>query len=194
MAYRAARFASTNSSIVPLLVPQYCTPRSTRRGAGVRGIEGRVECSRQDPQKGGTFSKLGHNRYSRGILRHPTLAALRVLKLCCLFPTMHHALRMCSFRVVSVRCRECQYHHVSDQALCYRVAKDGRLDMLRWARETENPMYPWDVSTCWVAAQKGHLDVLQWAIDHGCPWNKDQCLKVATHHPAVVEWLTLRSN
>ena len=29
------------------------------------------------------------------------------------------------------------------------------------------------------AAQYGHLNYFKYAIEHGCPWNKEECLKVA---------------
>jgi hypothetical protein len=29
------------------------------------------------------------------------------------------------------------------------------------------------------AAQYGHLNCLKYAHEHGCPWNKEECLKVA---------------
>jgi hypothetical protein len=53
-----------------------------------------------------------------------------------------------------------------DERTCWRAAKGGHLEVLRWARANG---CPWDWRTCAEAAEKGHLEVLKWAIANGCP-------------------------
>ena len=50
---------------------------------------------------------------------------------------------------------------------CSNLARDGKLEVLRWAREHG---CPWDEDTCAFAADGGHLEVLRWAREHHCPW------------------------
>ena len=52
--------------------------------------------------------------------------------------------------------------------LCKCAAKNGHLEVLKWARAKG---YPWDEQTCAEAAKNGHLEVLQWARANGCPWH-----------------------
>lgn len=54
--------------------------------------------------------------------------------------------------------------------VCRFAARDGELDVLRWARQDG---CPWDASACEAAAESGHLDVLDWAVSHGCDWGED---------------------
>ena len=45
-----------------------------------------------------------------------------------------------------------------------RLAHEGRLDMLMWAREKG---CPWDSYTTAFAARGGHLPTLMWAYENG---------------------------
>lgn len=51
-------------------------------------------------------------------------------------------------------------------AICSYAARQGRLDMLQWARKRG---YDWNYWVYIEAAQNGHVDVLQWAMDNDCP-------------------------
>ena len=58
---------------------------------------------------------------------------------------------------------------IRDRDTCAAAAWEGRLEVLRWARQNG---CPWDEDTCCKAAEGGHLDLLQWAHENGCPWNE----------------------
>ena len=49
-----------------------------------------------------------------------------------------------------------------------------------------------NVDVSLLAARLGHLEILQYAVEHGCPWNQQECLRVAEEkkHDHVVEWIT----
>ena len=49
--------------------------------------------------------------------------------------------------------------------VCYIAAKNGWLDLLKWARKNE---CQWNNSVCSYAALYGHLEVLKWAKLNGC--------------------------
>lgn len=66
------------------------------------------------------------------------------------------------------------------------AAKEGHLEMLKWAREEG---CPWDQNTCRCAAERGHLEVLRWAKEQGCPWDKSTCKFAARGgHLALLKW------
>ena len=58
-----------------------------------------------------------------------------------------------------------------NELTCAFAARDGHLDVLKWARSQEPPC-PWDEWTCsnaiHNAAQNGHLHVVEWVREHGC--------------------------
>jgi len=56
---------------------------------------------------------------------------------------------------------------------CYDAAAHGKLDVLKYLRETMN--IPWDVATGAAAAWIGNLEILKWARENGCPWDKRTC-------------------
>ena len=41
------------------------------------------------------------------------------------------------------------------------------------------------------ASAVGHLEVLKWAVEHGCPWNVNQCIQAAdaNGHVHVAQWM-----
>ena len=41
------------------------------------------------------------------------------------------------------------------------------------------------------AAVEGHLEVLKWAVEHGCPWDADECLQLAEtyEYVEVAQWV-----
>jgi hypothetical protein len=39
------------------------------------------------------------------------------------------------------------------------------------------------------AAEGGHLECLKWAREHGCPWNRVQCLSMAINDSKMLEWI-----
>jgi hypothetical protein len=51
--------------------------------------------------------------------------------------------------------------------VCENAAKEGHLEILKWARANGAPWNEW---TCVRAAEKGHLEVLKWARSNGAPW------------------------
>jgi hypothetical protein len=55
-------------------------------------------------------------------------------------------------------------------AFCTRVAREGHLKILQWAR-SDKQMFPYDKHTCASAARGGHLNVLKWARSNGAPWD-----------------------
>ena len=59
---------------------------------------------------------------------------------------------------------------------CARMARNGRLDMLRFLCDEG---CPWDRRTCFEAAYYGHLECLKYAHENGCPWDEYTCLGAA---------------
>ena len=55
---------------------------------------------------------------------------------------------------------------------CARMARNGRLDMLRFLCDEG---CPWDRRTCFEAAYYGHLECLKYAHENGCPWDENTC-------------------
>jgi hypothetical protein len=57
-----------------------------------------------------------------------------------------------------------------------------QLDILNWVYRTElsikgkMPMYK-DLPEC--AIEKGNLDVFSWLLEHNCPWDKVECMRIA---------------
>ena len=51
--------------------------------------------------------------------------------------------------------------------ICTEAAREGHLDVLKYARENG---CPWDEGACSWAAHNGHHQVLQWLIENGCPF------------------------
>jgi hypothetical protein len=71
--------------------------------------------------------------------------------------------------------------------LSQRLAAEGRLGALQWARLTLR--IPWDAATCSMAARGGHLALLQWARANGCPWDARTCSKAARGgHLELLQW------
>ena len=70
--------------------------------------------------------------------------------------------------------------------LCNMAAKDGHLEVLKWARENG---CEWNSNTCANAAENGHLEVLKWARENGCEWNSNTCAYAAQNgHLEVLKW------
>ena len=57
---------------------------------------------------------------------------------------------------------------ISREILCYEIASEGHLEVLKWAREIG---CKWNSDTCSFAAKNGHLEVLKWARENGCKWS-----------------------
>ena len=56
---------------------------------------------------------------------------------------------------------------------CTYAAKNGHLDVLKWARENG---CPWDEDTCSYAAIEWTFgNITKWSRENGCPWNEDTC-------------------
>jgi hypothetical protein len=69
---------------------------------------------------------------------------------------------------------------------CWRLAREGRLAVLQWARAND---CPWDERTCAGAARGGHLGMLQWARANGCPWDERTCSEAAFGgHLEALQW------
>ena len=77
---------------------------------------------------------------------------------------------------------------IKNEYTCSNVARNGHLEVLKWARKNG---CPWDEWTCTYAALNGHLEVLKWARkNNGCPWNKWTCENAARKgHLEVLKWL-----
>jgi len=60
---------------------------------------------------------------------------------------------------------------------CSYAAKNGHLEILKWARAN---LCPWNEETCTNAAVGGHLELLKWAREHRCPWDEE------TYHAGIV--------
>jgi len=74
-----------------------------------------------------------------------------------------------------------------DAECCYEAATHGRLDMLRYLRESLD--CPWDSRTCREAARGAHLDLLRWARKHGCEWDSSTCEAAAgSGHLRVLQY------
>ncbi len=75
------------------------------------------------------------------------------------------------------------------RVLSQRLAAEGRLGALQWARLTLH--IPWDAATCSMAARGGHLALLQWARANGCPWDEQLSWAAAVGGRLdVLEWAT----
>lgn len=73
-----------------------------------------------------------------------------------------------------------------DQSTCAAAAEGGHIDALRWVRVRK---CPWDARTCAAAAKGGHLIVLQWLRSNGCPWDTNTCVAAAKRgHLNVLRW------
>lgn len=69
---------------------------------------------------------------------------------------------------------------------CSRVAKNGSLNLLQWARANGAP---WNERTCEKAAAGGHLEVLQWARANGAPWDILTSAYAYAHgHWEILQW------
>jgi hypothetical protein len=73
-----------------------------------------------------------------------------------------------------------------DEETCSYAAKNGHLEVLKWARLNG---CPWDEWTCASAAENGHLEVLKWSRLNGCPWDEETCSYAAENgHLEVLKW------
>ena len=71
-------------------------------------------------------------------------------------------------------------------AICVNSAKNGHLEVLKWARENG---CDWNSLTCAYAAENGHLEVLKWARENGCDWDSSTCAYAAENgHLEVLKW------
>jgi len=70
--------------------------------------------------------------------------------------------------------------------ICRLSARNGKIDILKWARENG---CPWNEDICSDAASNGHLDCLKWARENGCPWDEYTCSEAAkTGHLDCLKW------
>jgi hypothetical protein len=78
---------------------------------------------------------------------------------------------------------------VWDESTCSTAARNGRLEVLQWARAND---CPWNENTCAYAAcvaRYGHLDVLKWAHANGFTWDASTCAVAARfRHLEVLQW------
>lgn len=78
----------------------------------------------------------------------------------------------------------------SAELVCSCAARDGRLDVLKWARYGG---CAWDAATSHLAASRGHLFLLQWARAHGCRWDTETVLvALVAGHIHVLRWMILQ--
>ncbi len=70
------------------------------------------------------------------------------------------------------------------------LAKQGRLEILKWARENG---CEWDQRTCSEAARYGHFELLKWALENGCVWDDKMFLNAAEGgHLDMLKWILPR--
>ena len=96
-----------------------------------------------------------------------------------------------TFAMAGRTCREAVKRvpdkRVQPRFTCMYAARDGHLEVLKWARRNG---CPWDEKTCAEAARGGHLEVLRWARENGCPWDEMTCARAANGgHLEVLQWL-----
>lgn len=79
--------------------------------------------------------------------------------------------------------------------ICSQAARNGDLNLLKWARQSDNRWYlrylqkDWDETVCEYAAANGHLEVLKWARGNGCPWDEWTCVFAAGKgHLECLKW------
>ena len=88
---------------------------------------------------------------------------------------------------------ENRWDEFKEDLVCNIAAKNGWLDLLKWARDrlvTFGNGCNWDSKVCRYAALNGHLEVLKWARENGCPWDYLTCsYAVENGHLEVIKWL-----
>jgi len=80
--------------------------------------------------------------------------------------------------------------------VCNIAAKNGWLDLLKWARHSSLTFgngCEWNSKVCRYAAWNGHLEVIKWAIQNGCEWNSKVLCRYAAQngHLEVLKWAKL---
>ncbi len=68
---------------------------------------------------------------------------------------------------------------------CFKAARGGHLEVLKWAR-TQG--FEWNDWTCVYAAKGGHLEVIKWAHANGLEMDARRCLLFAREE-SVKQWL-----
>ena len=75
-----------------------------------------------------------------------------------------------TFAMTGKTCREAVKRvpdtRVVPRSTCTYAARDGHLEVLRWARRNGCPWNEWTIS---AAAREGHLETLEWLRRNGCP-------------------------
>lgn len=70
--------------------------------------------------------------------------------------------------------------------ICMRAAAQGSLEVLKWARSKNYPMY---TQVDDLTATNGHLHILEWAHQNGYPWNPRTCANAAANgHLHILKW------
>jgi hypothetical protein len=83
--------------------------------------------------------------------------------------------------------RDSEYDYPYDDKICAFAADGGQLKSLKWLRYNG---HPWDKDTCTYAARIGDLRILKWARQNGCPWDEVTCAYAASDgHLEVLKWL-----
>ena len=59
------------------------------------------------------------------------------------------------------------------------AAKVGSIEMIKWARTEGLPFTKW---ACYWAVANGHLECLKYLHENGCPWDKQESLRVAKYN------------
>ena len=74
-----------------------------------------------------------------------------------------------------------------DSRTCYKAAKKGHFEMLKWAVENGCDR---DSGVTQIAAINGRLDILKWAIEDGdCGWEYDTVHRARKlGHTEIVQW------
>ena len=77
---------------------------------------------------------------------------------------------------------------VCEKEFCMRVAKTGKLEFLKWAREVKNCY--WDGWTSYVVILVGSMEMLKYCVENGCPLDKWACVTAAQYgHLEILKYL-----
>jgi hypothetical protein len=66
------------------------------------------------------------------------------------------------------------------------ASETGDLDELKRLRVEG---LEWSPDICRAAASHGHLKLLQWARNNGCPWNRQECMRMSSCYDDVNHWI-----
>ena len=79
------------------------------------------------------------------------------------------------------------YPTPSNKNVCEYIAKQGSIDLMKWARDEG---CPWNIHVPYKAAHHGHIALLTWLSDNSCPISYRAAHAAAKGgHIHIIEWL-----